>query len=373
MTRITRVESLKSDLGVADLVDISAPPLEEGEVLARIERFALTTNNMTYAVYGDALKYWNLFPAELPGHGCMPAWGHAEIVESRSSEVPVGTRVFGYFPLATHLTMRPTKVTSRSFIDGAEHRTGTPQVYNLYELQPEAADPRLDSLTAIFRALFITSYTAADYLRDRDFFDAEQFVISSASSKTAYGAAYCLADSPAQRIALTSARNVDFVNGLGHYDATHEYADLTAIDATRRTVYVDLSGDGDLRRRVHEHFGDQLAFDCLVGSTQADGFPEEDSSLAGPAPVFFFAALQLDAYKAEGQSRTFMQRYLRDEREFLERVGAPEQPSITLLEHTGLDDALGVIAGFHDGSTDPAAGHVFFPDASSSGRHHPFA
>ncbi|MEU0312760.1 DUF2855 family protein [Nocardioides sp. NPDC006273] len=362
MTRITRVESLKSDLGVADLVDISAPSLEEGEVLARIERFALTTNNMTYAVYGDALKYWNLFPAELPGHGCMPAWGHAEIVESRSSEVPVGTRVFGYFPLATHLTMRPTKVTSRSFTDGAEHRTGTPEVYNLYELQPEDADPRLDSLTAIFRALFITSYTAADYLRERDYFDAEQFVISSASSKTAYGIAYCLTDSPAEKIALTSARNIDFVNGLGHYTQAHEYADLTALDPSKRTVYVDLSGDGDLRRRVHEHFGDQLAFDCLVGSTQAEGFPEEDASLVGPAPVFFFAALQLDAYKAAGQSRPFMQRYRDDEREFLERVAAPERPSIKLIEHAGLEDAPTVIAEFHDGTTDPVAGHVFIPN-----------
>ena len=363
MTRCARVESLKSDLGVADLVDLPTPQLDEGEVLARIERFALTTNNMTYAVYGDALKYWNLFPAELPGHGCMPAWGHAEIVESRASEVPVGTRVFGYFPIATHLTMRPTTVTSRSFIDGAEHRTGTPQVYNLYEFEPQDADPRLDSLTAIFRALFITSYTAADYLRERDFFDAEQFVISSASSKTAYGTAYCLADSPARKIALTSARNMDFVKGLGHYTEAHEYADLAAIDPDKRTVYVDLSGDGALRRRVHEHFGDQLAFDCLVGSTQAEGFPEEDASLVGPAPVFFFAALQLDAYKAQGQSRAFMQRYGRDEREFLERVGGPDQPSIKLVEHAGLEDAPAVIAEFHDGSTDPVAGHVFAPNA----------
>ncbi|MFE6506444.1 DUF2855 family protein [Nocardioides sp. NPDC057767] len=363
MTRHARVESLKSDLGVADLVDVPAPQLDEGEVLARIERFALTTNNMTYAVYGDALGYWNLFPAEQDGYGCMPAWGFAEIIESRAADVPVGTRVFGYFPIATHLTMRPTRVTARSFVDGAAHRTGTPDVYNLYELQPRDTDPRQDSLTAIYRPLFITSYTAADYLRDRDFFDAEQFVISSASSKTAYGTAYCLADSPTPKIALTSARNSDFVNGLGLYTATREYADLTAVDATKRTVYVDLSGDPALRRRVHEHFGDQLAFDCLIGSTHADHLPEEDNSLPGPAPVFFFAALQLDAYKAEGQSRAFMQRYQRDERGFLKHVGRPERPSIELLEHAGLEDAPAVIAGFHDGSTDPSTGHVFIPGA----------
>lgn len=363
MTRYTRVESLKSDLGVADLVDVPAQQLDEDEVLARIERIALTTNNMTYAVYGDTLGYWNLFPAEKAGYGCMPAWGYAEIVGSKASEVPVGTRIFGYFPIATHLTMRPETVTARSFVDGAEHRTGTPQVYNLYELQAREGDPRQDSLTAIYRPLFITSYTAADYLRDRDFFDAEQFVISSASSKTAYGTAYCLADSPAPKIALTSARNIDFVNGTGHYTAAHEYADLAAVDASKRTVYVDLSGDPALRRRVHEHFGDQLAYDCLIGSTHADQLPEEDAGLPGPAPVFFFAALQLDAYKAEGQSRAFMQRYQRDERAFLEQVGRPERPSIELVEHAGLADAPAVIAGFHDGSTDPAAGHIFIPDA----------
>jgi hypothetical protein len=358
------VESLKSDLGVAGLVDSPAQPLDEGEVLARIERIALTTNNMTYAVYGDTLGYWNLFPAKQAGYGCMPAWGYAEVVESRAADVPVGTRIFGYFPIATHLTMRPTKVTARSFVDGAEHRTGTPQVYNLYELQPRETDPRQDSLTAVYRALFITSYTAADYLRDRDFFGAEQFVISSASSKTAYGAAYSLADSPAPKIALTSARNIDFVNGLGLYAETHEYADLSAVDASKRTVYVDLSGDPDLRRRVHEHLGDQLAYDCLIGSTQADHLPEgDDDTLPGPAPVFFFAALQLDAYKAEGQSRAFMQRYQRDESDFLELVGRPERPAINLIEHAGLEDAPSVIAGFHDGSTDPAAGHIFIPNA----------
>lgn len=363
MTRITRVESLKSDLGVAAHVDVPAPPLSDGEVLARIERVALTTNNMTYAVLGHALGYWNLFPAEQAGYGCMPAWGHAEVVASRTPEVPVGTRVFGYFPIATHVTMRPTTVTSRSFVDGASHRIGTPKVYNLYEFQPKESDPALDSLIAIFRALFITSYTAADFLRDRDFFDATQFVISSASSKTGYGTAHCLADSPARKVALTSARNIEFVRGLDCYDASHEYDDLSAIDNTRRTVYVDLSGDPDLRRRVHEHFGDQLAYDCLVGATQADDLPQEDNSLAGPAPVFFFAAVQLDAYKAVGESRAFMERYVRDERSFLERVRRPDQPWMEIAEHTGLEGVPAVIAGFHDGSTDPAVGHIFIPDA----------
>lgn len=367
MTRTVRVESLKSDLGVADLVEVPTAVLSEGEVRVRIERLALTTNNMTYAVLGDALGYWNLFPATQEGYGCMPAWGHAEVVESHTPEVPVGTRIFGYLPIATQLTMRPTTVTSRSFVDGASHRTGTPKVYNLYEFQRHETDARMDSLIAVFRALFITSYTGADFLRDRDFFGAEQFVISSASSKTGYGTAHCLADSPARKVGLTSARNIDFVRGLDCYDASHEYDDLAAIDPTARTVYVDLSGDPGLRRRVHEHFGDQLAYDCLIGATQADELPKEDVGLVGPPPVFFFAALQLDAYKAAGESRTFMADYLREERGFLERVGNPERPWMKLVEHAGLAGAPEVIAGLHDGSTDPSVGHIFIPDPDRSG------
>ncbi len=194
------------------------------------------------------------------------------------------TRVFGYFPIATHLAMKPTAVTSRSFVDGAGHRTGTPKVYNLYEIQPQGPDPRMDSLISLFRALFITSYTAADYLRERHYFKAEQFVISSASSKTAYGIAHCLSDVPTPKIGLTSRRNKSFVEGLGCYDAVYVYEELTDIDPTKSTVYVDLSGDDTLHRRVHEHFRDRLAFDCLVGSTQSTSFPEQDEDLPRTRP-----------------------------------------------------------------------------------------
>lgn len=354
-----RVESCRSDLGVADLVEVPVAPLADGEVLARVERVALTTNNMSYAVYGDALGYWSLFPAGQDGYGCIPAWGFAEVVASRCAEVPVGRRVFGYFPIATHLTLRPSAVTSRSFVDGAAHRGEVPRVYNLYELWSDRPDSRLDSLVMLFRALFITSYTAVDHLRGRDLLGAEQLVISSASSKTAYGVAHCLADVPGRKVALTSPRNVAFVESLGCYDEVLTYDDLESLDAGRSTVYVDLAADAALRRRLHEHLGERLLHDCLLGSTQGTEIPGPDPDLPGPDPEFFFAATQLDAYKAAGESRAFMERYERDERAFLERVLDPERPWMRLVEHAGLDDAPTVIAELHHGSTDPAVGHVF--------------
>ena len=44
----------------------------------------------------------------------------------------------------------------------------------------------------IVRPLFITSFMLADFLQDNAFFGARQVVVSSASSKTAYGTAFCL-------------------------------------------------------------------------------------------------------------------------------------------------------------------------------------
>lgn len=364
MVHLTCLESRKSDLGGSRVVEQPVPSPGPGEIVTRTERISLTTNNLTYAVYGDTIGYWNLFPTGDAEYGRIPAWGFAEVIESRVPGISAGVRVFGYFPIATHLVMQPTAVTSRGFVDGAPHRTGTPKVYNLYEFQTGAAQPSTDSFVSIFRALFMLSFTAADYLRDREFFAAEQIVVSSASSKTAYGFAHCVSDFPGETIALTSPRNLSFVEGLSCYDAVHDYADLASIDRDRPTLYLDLSGNDVLRRRVHEHFGDRLVHDCLVGSTQSTNFLDRDESVPGPAPEFFFAAVQLDAYKAAGESRAFMERYLRDERAFLERVADRRNPWMTLDEHVGLDDAPAVVEELHRGVSDPSVGHVFTFDVT---------
>ncbi len=61
---LTRLETRKDALG--NRPPGSAPDagtLAPGEVLLRIDRFSLTTNNITYAAFGDAMmKYWSFFP-----------------------------------------------------------------------------------------------------------------------------------------------------------------------------------------------------------------------------------------------------------------------------------------------------------------------
>lgn len=97
-------------------------PLAEGEAALAIETFALTANNITYAAYGDAMRYWDFFPAGEDGFGMMPVWGFATVAESRVDGLAEGTRLYGYYPMAEELIVMPTQVSERGFADGAPHR-----------------------------------------------------------------------------------------------------------------------------------------------------------------------------------------------------------------------------------------------------------
>ena len=49
----------------AEMRSISQPAqveIELGEVLLSIDAFAFTANNVTYAMFGDAMNYWQFFP-----------------------------------------------------------------------------------------------------------------------------------------------------------------------------------------------------------------------------------------------------------------------------------------------------------------------
>ena len=52
--------------------------LEPGEALLTVSAFGLTTNNITYAVMGEAMSYWDFFPTQ-DGWGRVPVWGFADV------------------------------------------------------------------------------------------------------------------------------------------------------------------------------------------------------------------------------------------------------------------------------------------------------
>src|SRR6185295_5193515 len=116
-------------------------PVGRGEVLVRIDRFAPTANNVTYGAVGDMIGYWSFFPAE-GGWGRIPVWGFADVVRSAHDAVPTGGRLYGYFPMSTHLVLQADHVTPAGLIDAAPHRAALPPIYNNYTRV--ASDPVYD-------------------------------------------------------------------------------------------------------------------------------------------------------------------------------------------------------------------------------------
>ena len=284
----------RADLTDAQVRDTEfADPVGDGQVLLRIDRFALTANTITYGTATATLGYWDFFPASEDGFGRIPAWGFADVVASGVEGIAVGTRVYGYVPMSTHLLVEPGKIGRDGFTDMATHRQPMAPIYNRYtftEADPGYA-PDAEAQIALFRPLFTTSFLLADFFRENAVFGASELLMSSASSKTALGLAADMArDKPegVRIIGLTSPGNVEFVKGLGIYDQVLSYVDLTTLPRDP-AAYVDFSGNGDLKMAIHSHFDDQLKHSAQVGVTDWQNANLRVPGLPGPKPVFFFA------------------------------------------------------------------------------------
>jgi hypothetical protein len=287
----------RNDLAKTAVLDGPVPDLSEGEALLRVDRVGVTANNVTYAVLGEAMRYWEFFPPEPRGlerdWGLPPMWGFAEVAGSAVPGVETGQRLYGYLPAAGHLVVRPNRIDETGFRDGSEHRAELPSPYNSYRLTTgdpayQAAD---EDLLILYRPLFFTSFMLADQMVDRGFHGASSVVFSSASSKTAYAAAFELRGHGPRLIGLTSAGNVGFTESLGCYDAVVSYEDIATLEPVP-TVYLDLSGAPATRVALRSHLGDHLVRDIAVGLTNQ--VPNMDA-----ATEFFFAPDQMRKRSAD--------------------------------------------------------------------------
>ena len=285
----------RDDLRTTRLRDVAPAQLEPeaGQALLRVDHFAFTANNITYAVAGDMLSYWSFFPAE-PGWGRIPVWGFAEVVASRCTGVREGTRLYGYYPMSTHLVVQPVQVGDAGFIDGSAHRASMAGAYNQYRaVGAELAAAGGEEAQMLVQPLFVTAFLIDDFLAESDFFGAHAVVLSSASSKTSFALAHQLSKRPGiEVIGLTSPRNAEFVEGLGCYHRTLPYGDLTALDPGERAIFVDMAGNGAVQSAVHHHYGANLAYSLSVGLTHWQETKRE-TGLPGAEPTFFFAPNQL--------------------------------------------------------------------------------
>jgi hypothetical protein len=323
----------------------AAAPLAPGRIRCRTAHFALTANNITYAVFGESMRYWQFFPAET-GWGCIPVWGFAQVEASACDGVAVGQRLYGYWPMATHVELEPVSIGSEGFTDGSTYRADLPAIYNRYQRVPADAGLQREAQTALLRPLFATAWLIADFLQQHDDFAARTLLLSSASSKTALATAFCLRERTGPRASIvgaTSPSRRGFVSSLGLFDEVIAYDELATMDAAAPTLYIDFAGDTDFRRAVHTHWRECLAYSCAVGVTHHDAFDERAAGkdLPGPKPQFFFAPTQMQQRSApppQGLGRTgLMQRIDSAWVAFAERACGGAAPWLTVEQRSGTE------------------------------------
>ena len=270
--------------------------------------------------------------------------------------------------MGSHLVVRPARIGKHSFVDGSAHRQALPAAYNQLVFCDADTDYRADreGQQAILKPLFVTSFLIDDFLADQQFFGARQVLLSSASSKTAYGTAHCLSlrrgqpDAP-RVVGLTSPANRAFVDSLGCYDEVRTYDELAQMARDTPSVYVDFAGQAALRRSIHEHFAERLGYSCSVGGTHWDGLGS-GAGLPGPRPTLFFAPSQLQKRGApppQGWGPDGLQRRIGEAwHAFLEPVCASANPWLRVVHGSGGDAVEAAYRALLSGQADAREGQM---------------
>ncbi len=345
----------RDDLRECRIAESEMAELAPGQALMRVDSFGLTANNVTYAVFGEAMSYWGFFPAD-DGWGRVPMWGFAEVEQSEAEGLEPGTRLYGYLPPSSHLIVTPAGADEHGFVDAAPHRAALPSTYQRYARTD--ADPfytaDTEELQMLLRPLFFTSFLIDDQLVEEKLAARGPIVIASASSKTAIGAAFLLAQREGvELIGLTSPRSAGFVEGLGIYTRTVTY---DAIDSLERgpATFVDMAGDGEVRLAVHSHFGDELVHSMAVGATHWQEFGAGEGELPGPPPILFFAPDRAVKRSEDWGVAGLQQRVADAWHPFCEWTGG----WLDVVRGTGFEAVQSAYLDVLEGRVDPKTAHV---------------
>jgi hypothetical protein len=344
-------------------------PLAGGSVRVAIENFALTSNNITYAAMGDAMQYWQFYPVADAGDGIawgrIPVWGFGVVQASLHPNLAVGERLYGYFPMSSAVDLVPAKVSAGSFMDASPHRAALHWVYNEYV--GCAADPfytaGTEDIQALLRPLFTTSWLIDDFLADNDFFGAATngakpvLLLSSASSKTAYGTAFALSQrTGVEVVGLTSPGNVAFCESLGCYHRVLTYDQLDAIAPEAPSIYIDFAGNAPLRKTIHTHCKG-LRYSCSIGATHVSEMGGA-KDIPGPKATLFFAPAQIKKRSDEWGPLVLGQRLVQSWQAFIATATKPEHLWLQIAHHAGPAAVHAAYQQVLGGKSDPRLGHL---------------
>jgi hypothetical protein len=325
--QISEVWINKDDISQTKIVEreFNTHSLGADQALLKTDSFGFSANNITYALLGDKMGYWGFFPAD-EGWGKVPVWGFATVVASNHPNVVAGEKVFGYLPMASHLVITAGKTSASHFYDVDEKRKSISPVYDNYLRC--AKDPgyqvKREAWQLNYRPLFMTSFVLDDYVGEQLPSDVKNIIVTSASSKTAYGTAFLLQQHKAQRkqnyniIGLTAKANKAFVNELGCYDRVVDYADIDQLSAQDDSWLLDFAGNKPLIVNLQHHLSSHLSRMLFIGATDVQA---QENKPEGHLPgEVFFAPAQVKKRTHEWGAEGFSQKYAQAWQQFSKHI-----------------------------------------------------
>ncbi|MDH2424517.1 DUF2855 family protein [Sphaerisporangium sp. TRM90804] len=346
----------RDDLTVSEIRAVSCPRLEPGQVRLAVEKFGLTTNNATYARFGESeIPFFDAFPGP-EGYGRVPIWGYALVEESLHPDIAVGDRFFGYMPMSTHHVVAP-EITPRGFADTTPQRQFLHPWY--WNFERAGAPDGLDDRRALIHPVYPAAYSLADMITRQAERGARSVIVTSASSKVSIGLVEELAarDSGLAAVGLTAARHVEFVRALDLYDTVASYDELATVEAAGPSVFVDVTGDAKVRINVSQRFADDLLNTTLIGFTHPEAAVFPPPGLGGPeAEGFFTPAVEWQAVEEEGAD-SYYGRYTKSEDRFLEST----ESWLTIRQAQGPEAIAEVFGSVLAGKLPPDLSYILRP------------
>lgn len=361
MNQIELIINLKN-LSEFEVHTSELPQLKDGQVLLEIDKFSITSNNITYGVVGDMIGYWKFFPTK-EGHGKLPCWGFSKVTQSKNPNVKVGERYYGFYPMASHLIVNPDKVSPFGFLDGVAHRQPLPVIYNYYTNSSNDAvyTVETEELQCLLRPLFTTSFLIDDQFGDNDFYNSGQIILTSSSSKTALSLAQLIKKRKTENtttikiIGLTSKKNVDFVKATGYYDEVVAYEDYKSISHEINSSIVDFAGNHKLQYDLQIYLGDKLQYNCLVGVVHKEDLRGEEK--LPKKGDFFFAPTYAQKRQQDWGREGFEQRL----KLAWDSIISDAKDWMAIETHSGAENLGKIYSSLLSGKFDPKIGYIIQP------------
>ncbi|KAL2784941.1 hypothetical protein BJX66DRAFT_315868 [Aspergillus keveii] len=155
-----------------------ATPLAPSSIRVRATILSLTSNNLTYALLGDILHWWDTYPVpenapapynDRTAWGVVPAWGFATVLESTIPEITSETKIWGYWPASAHvvdLTLSKNEDDPEThWIETSLHRAAVLPLYNRYIISTsDTTDEARHAWESAVRPIWQCGYVLSEYV-----------------------------------------------------------------------------------------------------------------------------------------------------------------------------------------------------------------